>query len=101
MSKVMSFRGRDAEYLMPALREVEVKRMKMGKAIRCAVKNNDPAMAGGVADYMRFRLGWNWERSFRFVHDLTGVDRARWDALLYAADEGYDHTLLPASRLPE
>ena len=55
-----------------------------------AIDAGSPTLAGKLADTCRFRLGMNYQQTFEFVQrfrpDLT---LPTWDALLYAADEGY------------
>jgi hypothetical protein len=58
------------------------------EAICKAVEQGDAHAAGVAADYMRFELGWNYQRSFGLVQRVcTQVTLATWDALLREADE--------------
>jgi hypothetical protein len=64
--------------------------MTMRQAIKSAVTERNATLAGQVADKLRFRYGMNYEESLEVVQAVVPVDRADWDALLYAADEGWD-----------
>ena len=68
--------------------------MTLSETICRAVWCEDVRLAGRVAKYMRFRLGWNYAQSAQAVvnacvdHRVCGESdaRARWEGLLYAAD---------------
>ena len=68
--------------------------MTLSEAICRAVWCENVRLAGRVAEYMRFRLGWNYEQTAQTVVNACrdrGVcgesdARARWEGLLYAAD---------------
>lgn len=40
-----------------------------------------------VVEFMRFRMGWDYEQC-QNAAKKSGVDRARWEELLYEADSG-------------
>ncbi len=46
------------------------------------VKKGNVEAASKVAYFCRFRFGWNYQETFDFVHDRTGIDLATWDTLL-------------------
>ena len=64
--------------------------MTLGEMMRVAVSSRSARTAGRVSDLLRFRLGYTFEESFKVWHRVTGISRADLDALLRAADEGWD-----------
>jgi hypothetical protein len=60
--------------------------MKLGEAIKKAVQERDAAAVGGIADFLRFKLGMNYEQSFQFVHKLIAIARDEWEVLLYESE---------------
>jgi len=60
--------------------------MNLKEAIEKAVRERNPILAGRVADFCWFRLGWNYQKTFDEVFAITGIDLPAWDELLYEAD---------------
>jgi len=66
--------------------------MKLAEAIRQAVQDENPVLASKLADYMRFRLGWNYGQTAAFVAKACAemfddrTARTRWEGLMYLAD---------------
>jgi hypothetical protein len=58
--------------------------------LKKAVEEKDSATCGKISDYLR-RNGVNYNAIFKAVHDLTGIELAEWDWLLYESEsaEGY------------
>ena len=56
-------------------------------SLRHAILNGDAWRCGRIAETLRFRFGWDYDRTFKFAHAICGVDLPEWDALLYEAGE--------------
>ena len=61
--------------------------MKLPEVAQKAVNENDPALAGELAGFLRFRIGLNYRGVFQFFNKATGISEPDFDALMYAADE--------------
>lgn len=64
--------------------------MKLDEAIRQAADKRDPLERAravrGVADFMRFSLGWSYAKCARAA-EASGVTAGRWEELLREADD--------------
>jgi hypothetical protein len=61
--------------------------MKLREAIAQAIDRQDASAAGAVADFLRFRAGLDYARTFALVQKVRPtVTPAEWDGLLYEAD---------------
>ena len=61
--------------------------MKLHDAIAKAIDERDATAAGAVADFLRFRVGLNYDQTFEAVQKVRPhVTLAKWDGLLYEAD---------------
>lgn len=60
--------------------------MKLAEAMRQALRRHDAAEAGRIADFCRFRLGWNHTTLCREWARVSGSSVAEVDGLLYDAD---------------
>ncbi len=52
-----------------------------------AVNEDDHRAAGKVAEYLRFNVGMDYDTILGFINQRYRITRARWDELLYRADE--------------
>ena len=50
--------------------------------VEIAVRERDPKTAVKVAEFLRFRHGFNYDDIYRFVNDRAPIPLAEWDALL-------------------
>ena len=61
--------------------------MTLREAIEKAIRNQDAAAAGGVADFCRFRMGLDYQETAALVQRVCPeANPASWEALLYEAD---------------
>lgn len=60
--------------------------MKLTDAIKQAVANRDSALAGKVADVLRFRCGMSYQESYEYVNRQSPIDIRDWESLMYEAD---------------
>ena len=60
--------------------------MNLGKAITRAVKTNDAALAGRIADVLRFKHGYSYEDVQNAFCYITNCTPAAVEALMYEVD---------------
>ena len=60
--------------------------MTIVEAVKKAVEDDDPRLAGAVADTLRFKAGLDYNGTYAFAHEHTGVGEAEWEGLMYRAD---------------
>lgn len=61
--------------------------MKLSEKMRQVTQHQDAYEAGKVADFCRFKLGWNHPKMLAEWSRVTGAEPADIDGLLYEADE--------------
>jgi hypothetical protein len=62
--------------------------MRKHAADYTATASNESArQLGRIADFCRFKLGWNHARLCEEIHRKTGMDAVTLDQALYKADE--------------
>jgi hypothetical protein len=64
--------------------------MTIKELLETAVRGRSPGAAARAVDALRAR-GLTYRRTFELARELTGIDEAAWEALLYEAEweEGY------------
>ena len=61
--------------------------MTLGDSIRDAVERRDAGKAGKIADFLRFRKGFNYNATRDlFTHCAPALDAAGFEALMHEAD---------------
>ena len=70
-------------------------RVSIAAAIRTAWESRRVEVIAGVADGMRLSHGFNYAQTHAAFQEALGVTipLAEWDAILYAADEGFTGTI--------
>lgn len=61
--------------------------MTIGEALKKAIDERNPAMAGRIVDNLRFRFGMRYADAYGMAHRLTGISEADWEGLMYEADQ--------------
>jgi len=61
-------------------------RSRLCQQLAKAIHEKDAAACAAIVDFLRFRLGWNYDRTYALALEVSGVELAEWDALLYEAD---------------
>ena len=62
------------------------RKVKLSEAMKKAVKENDSDMAGNIADFCRFKLMWDYNKTFEQFNKYTGITKAAFDELLYESE---------------
>ena len=60
--------------------------MTLGETIKKAVSTDDAKLAGRIAERLRGD-GWKYDHIAQFFKRAAGIDAAKFDALMYEADE--------------
>jgi hypothetical protein len=60
--------------------------MRLDDALKRAVQERNLRMIVKVVDLLRFKSGLTYAQTFAFVNQVTGIDEAAWEGLLYEAD---------------
>jgi hypothetical protein len=61
-------------------------RPKLSEAAKQAVELNDFHMLGKVVEKLRFKLGYDYQRCFDFVHKHSGINAHEYDGMLHEFD---------------
>lgn len=57
--------------------------------LKTAIEARDYKRISALVDYLRFHCGMNYRRTYDLVAEMTGLDPATWDEILYECDERY------------
>lgn len=63
--------------------------MKLPEVAQKAVKENDPKLAGELAEFLRLRLNLNYNGVFQFFHKHAGISEPDFETLMYEADSTF------------
>jgi len=86
--EALTYREFVAEVGQPAAYYYAGCTMTLADAIKNAVDTRDPREVESVANFMRFRLGLDYNKSFAMVRKVfPQMTVAEWDELLYQADQ--------------
>jgi len=61
--------------------------MKLKDAVKKAVKERDIPEIGNIVEFMRFKLGFNYDDCFAFFNKQTSISQNDFEDLMYEADE--------------
>jgi hypothetical protein len=64
--------------------------MKLSDATKQAVETHDAVMLGKVVEQLRVQLGFDYERTYAYVHGLTGITPEAFEDMMYEADSPPD-----------
>lgn len=60
--------------------------MTLKEAMQKAVDESDPRHTRQVMDYLRFKMGMNYEQSAEYFRKHTGIDSGEFEGLCMVAD---------------
>ncbi len=56
------------------------------EAIQRAVRERNARMSGKIADILRDKYGYNYQRTYEWVKKHTNISPAAWETLMFECD---------------
>jgi len=59
---------------------------KLVEEFEAAINDRNAERVGKIVDVLRFKHKMNYKQTYDLAHQLTSIDEAMWENLLYEAD---------------